>query len=248
MRDRDAPLYHGTNTLARARSILEHGIRPDMPSVYRHGYEPRPGHVYMTGEVATAAKYACWPVKGGWSGAERDYPDHPHGFVFVVPSPALSVPLQPDEDDVGEFMASHAGDIGMLAGRVTVDGETVTIRDYAFRAIPGEPDTGPKRRAWLAMRKMLTPAIMTRLEFDDGAGHAGKLILDRIPQRTMDSLVRWGNGNVSHAGPVEPAECWRFAKADAGPLRSGKASLEEVAERVHAVDLGCRTRPVAAAA
>ena len=222
--------FHGTNTEAKARSILEHGLLPDMPSVYVRGPQPMPGRVYFGKRVSVAVSYAMRPSSGRWSEIDRDRAAHPFGYVFVVAGDPLVDRLWPDEDDVGNFITFHAAEVGRLDGSTHVDGKCVTVRKYAFKPIAREADIDRKRLAWKAMHKFLTPEIMTRLSFDCDVLQVGKHLLGKMPATTRALFAEWSEDAVSFDGPVRPLSCWRFRKDMAKSLRGGQAEFFSIAE------------------
>lgn len=225
--------FHGTNTLAKAKTVMREGLHPDKPSQYVRGYAPLDGHVYLAPTLREALQYAIKPTRRD---EKADLIENPDGFVFIITPSALTGVLQPDEDDVGAFMSSHSQGrrSDRHEGYIEIDGETVSISNFDYKACPSDRDPAKSKRIWSFIMHQIDNRLLTRIDYDDDDAVAtcGKIALASMPVWMKQELI--GNGaNVAHAGVVMPDECWRIAKTDGRKLLLGRDDdFFRVAEKI----------------
>lgn len=99
--------YHGTTTEAAAESIMSNGlIPPDMTGKKDTMLKPVDGKVYITPDISYALIYAIGGnIVGSTVPESFVNKEGRYGYVFLVDGNDLQ-DIQPDEDAIGEFLAS----------------------------------------------------------------------------------------------------------------------------------------------
>lgn len=216
--------YHGTSTTAAAKSIIEQGvIRPGFEVQGKGKLSPVAGRAYLTPELEYAAIYALGGVFMGSDMPERWRKDEPYGYIFVIDGADLVGDVQPDEDSVGAFFYKYARRIYDDSKRYSADGPY----HYEFNAYDfGDTNSSDQRRVWNNIYRAMTPK--QRKESTDGYIEAqasgGKRALKVLGDRDKELLIRWG-AHVSHFGPVQPIECWKFDKSMTKMLRADASNI-----------------------
>ena len=197
---RDRVYYHGTTRTASAEAIWRDGIKPPEVKKPRGQLAPVPGRVYLTPHVSYAMIYA---IGGDMAGGEPYMPSwvsDPYGYVFAVRGSDMTA-IQPDEDSVGEMVASAArGDIDVpwlwrLAVNKLTDNQLRKVKEGEYNY-------------W---------------------AQAGKKLVKLMSPAQQEELVRLG-AHVAQVGSVMPFAAWRLDRRRMAELRKDGSNFFDIAE------------------
>lgn len=172
---------------------------------------PVMGRVYLTPHLSYALIYAIGGDFAGSSPPPKEFTEEPFGFVFAVPSDALT-DLQPDEDSIGEM--------------VQVASEPIETQRKFY------PDLAGKIPVWLSYfaERHLTPRQLSKVLEGEVAYYAsaGKRLVKMMSPRQMQEIIDAG-AHVANEGIVRPSSCWKVEKARSAEMKRDGSNFFEIA-------------------
>jgi hypothetical protein len=201
---RRKPFYHGVRSEIEAQSILAHGqILPGSTEQGRAQLAPVAGMSYATSDAEIALMHA---IGGDMAGSDLPESmieeDGRYGYIFEIDPDSLDS-LQPDEDNIGEFVAEGKYDwLNSMARRVLTPNQMRNVIDGEYAH-------------WAAAGKKLVQAMTPEQKWQlirDGANIAnqGGLGFTRVwavdKTRSADFPNRLGHWNAVGAEKAERVE------------------------------------------
>lgn len=210
--DKGRVYYHGTDTEASARGILEKGLDPDL-TVVKYGTKrsqlrPEANSIYITTDLSYAMIYGLGANMFG-SNAERFIPTlGEYGFVFEIEGGQLA-DIGPDEDSVGELIYKFANK------RVEAD-------DPHYRTLA--------RLNTLALNKLTDNQYRKVKEGDyPYFASSGKKLNAIMPDDLKLALIDAGS-HLSHKGRLMTSKCWRFSRKDVPDIKRDGSNFFDYAK------------------
>jgi len=209
---RSKTYYHGTSKAISAKGIFEKGIQPPDLTNRKGKLKPVEGKVYITHSLEMGIIYALGASMLGYdmtSFLKND--EDRYGYLFVIDGNQLK-DIQPDEDNVGEFI-------------------------YKCYKNPGYKLTN--NLLWLdylAITK-LTPNQLQRVkhgEYNDWA-MAGKKLMKFMTDDQKIQLIDLG-ANIAHHGAIIPKEVWKFDKKDSPKLNKDGSNFFDIATKIKSIE------------
>lgn len=223
--DRAKTYYHGTNSIAKAKNILQNGLDPQQTDVKYQGrrktyLSPQQGHVYITPDLRYAIIYA---IGGNFLG--NSPPDwmleEPYGAVLEFSGSQLQ-DINPDEDQVGEIL-------NLL---LTSPQEIANYR-YNSKVLA---DKNMVNRFISIAKQVLTPLQYKNMSTKYGKGteihyqaNVGKKLVKHLSNDIKHWLIDAG-AHIAHKGNLFPTRVWVINKRDSIKLANDGSNFFQVAK------------------
>lgn len=198
--------FHGTPREIQGLKVLQEGLLPDL-STTQGVAKPVAGRVYLSKNIDYAIIYLLGANMLGSKLPDNLLTDR-FGYLFVVEEEVLGS-VQPDEDQVGEAMAS---------------GEFPQLEKYQEFLIDQEPIDNPEGHYQNLWQQVKEGEYVAWIK-------AGHLLLPKLSEIEKMAIINH-YGNIAHEGKVIPSEAWKFDKTLSEKLRPDGSNFFQLAQRV----------------
>lgn len=210
--------YHGTSNEEAAKSILEKGIHPDFTATKNGILTPVGGRIYITSDLSYALIYALGGDLAGTDLKNRDFiKKEPFGYLFEISGQKILDDIQPDEDDVGEFLS-----LLLTQAKPTEDKFMLAINNPTL-----------KYEVMAIAQKHLAQSTLQRVKNGEYTYFAksGKVILKRLSNFAKLKMVEYGF-HIAYEGQLIPDKCYKIDKSKAEFLKRDGSNLTDYAVRI----------------
>lgn len=207
--------FHGTQTEAAAREILQNGLDPAAMNIKwgekKTALRPEEGKVYITPDLSYAMIYALGGDMFGHTSdtfLEREIKKYgEYGYVFEIKGKDLQ-DISVDEDSIGKLLykfwqkpedVAHINvpirQLGYLARKHCTDNQIKKVKEGEYTA-------------WAQVGKKLNKVLPDELKLD---------------------LIDSGMVHVTHTGKLKVSRCWRFSKRDMSKIKKDGSNFKKYA-------------------
>lgn len=186
-------------------SILEKGIHPDFTSTKNGIMTPVGGRIYITSDLSYALIYALGgDIAGSDHKNDNFITKQPFGYLFEISGQQILNDIQPDEDDVGNFL-------------YYILNKEIPSNNKFVEAL-NNPDL--KSEIMMLAHKHLAPSTLQRVKDGDYSYwvKSGKVLLKRLSNFAKLRMVEYGF-HLAYAGQLIPDKCFEIDKSKAKFLK-----------------------------